>query len=424
MSSFKKLELGFLLDNQICPSCGGEIQLNHNFCPFCKNKLGEFAEKFKEIESILRENLTVDIPLNIENSFNLITLYSIKNQVTSKILANFLEQQKVIDKINYFIEEVNKKIVSNQKLNLEEDHIYYNLLQNKLIPENKIYSKYIIKKVFLKEPIVSQEVFFEIIKKMVIAELKLYNSNRLSNYEPKCIIKNLNLGENSKTTYTGGEAFGYKIIYLDTKVMQDLYKGNILSFQIILHEIYHVIDKIDKITGVFTCDIVRQIKEDIIRECEIKEAIKIQMNPKFYNNNYSVISNEKDAQIKSFIFLLRFLDELGLSLTQEFKEDIQEQIKQELKQKENLLRNVENNPNFTEDIASIDEIFEFYIKNHPEYLKKYPQLTIGYIEEDNMVRLKTKSELLESYLNINNPEISKYIRQQLGLIKERYAKGK
>ena len=41
-----------------------------------------------------------------------------------------------------------------------------------------------------------------------------------------------------------------------------------------------------------------------------------------------------------------------------------------------------------------------------------------------MVRLKTKSELLESYLNINNPEISKYIRQQLGLIKERYAKGK
>lgn len=420
MSSLKDLNLEYINSKPTCYTCGAEVNIDFKNCPYCRRELTELSVPFAETEKILQQNLDKDIPFDVENCYELIKLYSIRDHVSSSLVKQFLEKQKVVYKINEFINKINNKIETNQKLDVKEDYIYFNLLVNNVLEYNQILVDKILRSIFLNKPLVSEEVFREIIKYFVKTNLIIYNQDRIPNYEPRCIIRGLNHEEDNDDKYTLGSVFSYTTVYLDEQVIKDIYNGNVSLFQTIFHEMYHIFDEIDKLTSMFSNDILNHIKESIIKELEERNVNGKIHKSNYYKNNYSLISFEKDAEINGYIYLFRYLGALSLDVSKDTFKEIDEKINHELSLKQEQLRNVD----FSSSALLVDEVFEYYVKEHPEYLMKYPQLTVEYIEEDGMVRHKTKSEIIDTLLDTNNSLIKNYLKDWLRKNKEKDAKSR
>ena len=61
----------------------------------------------------------------------------------------------------------------------------------------------------------------------------------------------------------------------------------------------------------------------------------------------------------------------------------------------------------------MEDIFDFIVIEHPEYLDLYPQLRIEYIKDGKIVRRKTRDELIDTLLDSQNKEEKEYVKKLL-----------
>lgn len=128
-----------------------------------------------------------------------------------------------------------------------------------------------------------------------------------------CVIKNL-------PSYRRGE-FNPKnnVITINEKVINDIYSGKIDAFITIFHELNHFKSEYDIKLGKINNDIIRTIKEDLLRASsqdpfsEMK-GIKY-INDDYYKCNYTVFSDEKIAEINAINNFISFMEIIGINLS-------------------------------------------------------------------------------------------------------------
>lgn len=417
MSSFSEYNVSQFKVEQKCSACGGEISFQSGFCIYCGSEYKEVKDSYHKLEAFLLLNMENDIPLDMSNAYNLIFLYSIQNLIHSDILDKFLKIQKVEEKIQIFMKKINDKMLNNNYLNKEENYIFTILLDRDVLNSNQVLGHYIMKSIFLRKPLVAKDTFLAIVKQMTVETMKIINAGRIPNYHPQCMIKHMREEQD-----VNGSAFMWYTVNFDYDMLSEFYEGNILNFQAFFHEIDHIQDAINIYSGAFSMDIVKHIQEKVIRQIEVKQAFLEKRQPTYYDKNYGLISYEKDAQIHGFIAFKRYLDMLEIGISQELNETIQNEINYEIKQKENLLRTIDGTEFTKQNSLTVDEIFEYMVEDHPEYLNKYSQLRIGYIVDNGKVRCKTNVELINTYLKLDektdDDEYRKYISMMISRNKE------
>ena len=127
----------------------------------------------------------------------------------------------------------------------------------------------------------------------------------------------------------------------------------------------------------------------------------------YYNDNYDDISLEIDAQKSSLINLIKFLDSFGYKIPYDVLIELEKEFIHDIKEERKII--VEGK----EEYKSVDDIFDFIVIEHPEYLDLYPQLRIEYIKDGKIVRRKTRDELIDTLLDSQNKEEKEYVKKLL-----------
>lgn len=245
----------------------------------------------------------------------------------------------------------------------------------------------------------------------------LLENTEFSNDKCSCVVKNL-------PSYSRGEFDPEdNEITINEEVINDIYSGKITSMTTIFHELNHFKSEYDIKLGRINKDIIRSIKERILRDycydelTEIK-TIKTGANPfiidNYYKCNYVVFSEEKTAEINAINNLISFVELTGIELSEQDLQQLKDEIKNNITQYNNYLRDLRMNINFNNYFLDFEEAFDVIIKQYPYLLSDMPQLNIEYYINDNgeVVR-RTKEELEERLTKETDNDIIEYIKYLL-----------
>jgi len=131
---------------------------------------------------------------------------------------------------------------------------------------------------------------------------------------------------------------------------------------------------------------------------EIRDYILANELDSYYEENYDNVLFELEANFYEIDATMKFLESLG------FKIDKTRYIKEM-----GLIKaKMENNTRYVNgEETTLDNLFEKFIVDKPEFLEKHTQLTYIYKILDNKVYPKTEEELLNDYNTIvDNPNCS------------------
>ena len=272
--------------------------------------------------------------------------------------------------------------------------------------------KIMIKKIYIKEnnskSIISYNEFKEAIVSFVEGIMKSYLEDT-EYYKDKysCIVKKL-------PTYRRGE-FNSKnnIITINEAVIQDIYLGNIDSMITIFHELNHFKSKYDIRLGKVNNDIIRTIKEDLLRvanRCLFKfNKDNLFIDDDYYKCNYTVFSDEKIAEINTINNLMFFIQIVDIELSEQHLQQLKERITNNTIQYNNYLRDLRLIFNYNNNFLDFEEAFDIMIKRNPDWLA-IPQLSIEYyLNRNGKVAKRTKEELEERLKTESDEDIKKYI---------------
>lgn len=386
-----------LSQGKTCLSCGGDMFIQTGMCPYCGKQIAniEYASKYlgEILLSIKNKVLELD-KLTI-------ALYAIKEQFPE--VEELMRQNNIEEKINKRLDEINLKLAQGEVLETSDDIFLRNCLSNNIKPRNDLNNIPIFRNIFSnnEERMVSYETFEQVMKTFIKDMMREINNNRIERYNPVCAIYDFKKSNNENSNGMIEKDF---IIRINNQIIKDMYENNsVLKFITIFHELIHIQQAIEKKMGYFTEDILIFIKDDILRRLSSKEGFG------YYWENYQFITSEKDAEIKGCMCAINFLEQvIGIKLKNEIVADLEKYTNVQLEEKSNLLRKTKNGE------QDINSLFDYYIKNHPEFLEKYPQLTIEYIVSDGIVRRKTNDELLETIQHYQDqPAIISYINKLL-----------
>lgn len=386
-----------LSKGKTCLGCGGNIFIRTGICPYCGRKIINIEYASKTLGKILLSIKNKALELDELT----IALYAIKEQFPE--VEELMRQNNIEEKLNKRLDKINLKLVQGEILGKSEDIFLKNCLSNNIKPSNGLNNISIFRNIFSnnEERIVGYETFEQVMKIFIEDMMREINNGRIDRYNPICCIYDF-----KKTNNENSDAMVEKdfIIKINSQIIKDMYRDySIFDFISIFHELIHIQQNIDIKMGYFTEDILLFIKDDILRELCFKEGFD------YYWNNYQFINSEKDAEIKGWMCTINFLEQvIGIKLKNEIVEELEKKINVQLEEKSNLLRKTKNGK------QDINFLFDYYIKNHSEFLEKYPQLTIEYIVSDGIVRRKTNDELLETIQQYSNqPIIVSYINKIL-----------
>ena len=285
------------------------------------------------------------------------------------------------------------------------------LLNEKIIDSNSYkLLQLMIKKLYLKEnnpeSIISYNEFKEKIVAFVEVIMKSYlEDTKYLNDKYSCIIKELpsyRLGEfNSESN----------VIIINESVIKELYLGKINSMTVIFHELNHFKSKYDIKLGIINSDIIRTIKEDLLRVANNKDSKLI--NDDYYKCNYTVFSDEKIAEINAINNLISFLQMVDIELSKQYLQQLEEQIESNTKQYNNYLRDLRLIFNYNNYFLDFEEAFDIMIKYNPSWLT-IPQLNVEYyLGKEGKVLKRTKEELKERLKTETDENIKEYIQYLL-----------
>lgn len=177
--------------------------------------------------------------------------------------------------------------------------------------------------------------------------------------------------------------FSYlNLVGLSSELITTLKRGNLFSFfSTIFHELIHVKQEYRIYDQCLSYNDLIQQKDKLISK----------KNRQYYKENYHNLSTEIESYSYEAQYSIEFMKYMHLKVTEE-------QIakaKKELEKREQASQNL--NRIYNDEEKHLFDIFDEFIKDKPHLLKNYTQLTFEYVEEDGLVRPKTKEELEETY---------------------------
>lgn len=179
------------------------------------------------------------------------------------------------------------------------------------------------------------------------------------------------------------ETIGYDIVFSKEKIdtIYDLEEEDSVFF-LLFHEVEHVRQNYERDNGVITPNSCKYVYDYIIR-CNDEE---------FYRNNYTLINQEIDADIKAYIAVKKLKDRFGISYPEN---DLKAQIKTQLS-----LSKIESRRMSNYIVNYHDLVLTSLIKN-PEYLEQFPQLQIEFKMVDGVICRRDKEELIDEMEKYN-----------------------
>ena len=310
-------------------------------------KLFKYYLEFKKTDDIYATNIT---HVFFKDNYDELLIKCLDNDITlidEELLVYFLSMRELPD---YFIINVNKyyrnKPISD-KVRIELERVNNNPLVEKIKPYSKEDIINLIKK------IINDKVKPN---KMDIANLCLGLTGIITNnnVDVTFFSKYDALGYCSTIKNTIGYDLSYYSNFSDNNTEFDI-KKIIDLLMTIFHESTHYMQ--------FTINPTNEEEMQFYKEHIIRDYY-----PDYYDKNYSKISYERDARIKSYEMCYKFLKEnipeMCYFLEQYYKNSYTNDVE----------INVDEKEVFSNSKLDIDRIFDRLVFFHPEIKEKYPQL--------------------------------------------------
>lgn len=388
-----------------CSACGGSIK--QDTCIFCGTKNNELTELISRLDNLInsfRSQVDISNIIVTNNLFN--HLYSINDleiQSVNQLLSvvnyhNLLEEQ---------FQGITKKINNGDKLSKEDyDFLCFFLINNQFKDSLKLgVVNVLIKGIAKKECSFDIDALEEIVRIFVEESIK----NVMGLKYPHCQIVEYN---NERTC---GSAL-YGNIFISKAQIKHLVEGKLTYLlRTLFHEMIHVRQyqrRKDRYISIY----------DMIL---LKDKILSDASRKFYDDNYFLLSIENQAFMNESKETLDYLEKLEITPSKEELDDINKDYEYHKNFCGATIRIWENVP------CELDTLFDKSIYNSPSVLNQYPQLTLEYIIDGNLVRRKNKKEIESEYkdylegrlqLNGNPKEIEDYFNFLLSMTKENIIK--
>lgn len=222
-----------------------------------------------------------------------------------------------------------------------------------------------------------------------------------------CIIKKL------PSSLKGAFDAENNVITINEEVANDIYNGDIISMLNVFHELEHFKTKYDIKLGKITIDLIRCIKEQLLRKKSLEPFKIVGYVDNYYECNYKVFSDEKLAEINATTDLCFFILKTGIVISKQKLQELKDIHELNTIQHQNYLRDLRLNIYFNNNFLDFEEAFDIMIKSNPEWLN-FSQLNIEYcIDENGKVRKRTKEELEERLKMEIDEDIKLYIQYLL-----------
>lgn len=278
-------------------------------------------------------------------------------------------------------------------------------------------------KEFCFEKIIPYENFENIIHGFILDVMKTFlESNKI---EDDCVVYIKQLPKGTKGLFLDNIK-GNNFLVINECVIKELYAGNIEQFIVIFHELNHFKVKYDIRLSEINDDIVRIIKEKLIRESSqdpfneigsIKSIKKeyVYVNDDYYSANYELYSGEVYANVKAledYLFMLKSLTKnpnVQADIINYLQSEYKDTFVENKKHYDNHKRDFKSNFKFNNYFLSYEEAFDLLIKDNPDWLQ-YPQIAIEYYKDENdIIHKRNESQLIELFNNTENPQQKEYI---------------
>lgn len=278
-------------------------------------------------------------------------------------------------------------------------------------------------KEFCFEKLISYENFKNVIHDFILDVMKTFlKSNKI---EDECVVYIKQLPKGTKGLFLDNKK-GNNFLVINECVIKELYDGDIEQFIVIFHELNHFKVKYDIRISEINDDIVRIIKEKLIRESSqdpfneigsIKSIKKgyMYVNDDYYRSNYELYSEEVYANIKAqedYLFMLKSLTKnpnIQADIINFFQSEYKGTFEKNKKHYDNHQRDFRANFNFNSYFLSYEEAFDLLIKDNPNWLQ-YPQIAIEYYKDENgIIHKRDESQLIELFNNTENLQQKEYI---------------
>ena len=383
-------ELKPLVDSYLaktkCSECGGSVK---NFkCIYCHRTIEDMdflvSTIIKKIERLNDYLGNIEIE-KIKNNklFNLFCL--LKDNGISEI-DEILKKYNYEDEFNNVFNGTVKKLRNFEKLNdLEIDTVETYIKRNTNRKNIDSLHAYFIGNAITKENQISYECFKILIKNFVENHIQMYYPDN-----GVCIIIP---SEDIPTKIKSQKILGHSTFnktYIAEELVNNLYYNGSTSFLgVFYHELTHTAQYKNALYG-------SHINAFILNE--IRDYILANELDSYYEENYDNVLFELEANFYEIDATMKFLESLG------FKIDKTRYIKEM-----GLIKaKMENNTRYVNgEEITLDNLFEKFIVDKPEFLEKHTQLTYIYKILDNKVYPKTEEELLNDYNTIvDNPNCS------------------
>ena len=356
----------------------------------------ELLESVKELNQIIKdENVSTR---ELFNYPELVSLYKVKyNDEPSDVdnpVNEFFDSTKFSKEMRQVIEEIKTSTHNLTELEARQisAFIKYGVLKRE--DRNK-FSDYVLQQVLRSNYVFSYETLEKSFQNVVDEVLMMVDPGKYCE-----IVRDLKNESGEKLsglkTLTG--------VKIDKGSVERLYEyGDCDAIETAFHEIAHIYQEIRerKLIGEFyPVDIIRKCNGDffetlgILKDTVLERAAE--NGSKYYYDNYSVYSAEKEANIKSKTMLIRYLDTLGL-LTHHTKEELKKEIRDELSRQQEGLRA------FNSKFEERDELILENQDDLRQVMIEFPMLRMVYTkDEDGTIREKTKEEIHLEYLDLDD----------------------
>lgn len=304
----------------------------------------------------------------------------------------------------YYEKVIVKNVETGTKFKQEEDRVLYLLLKYDMIHEASLEDGRILLKILNKNKIISYDAFELLMIRSAEKSMKELNDGRIKNYHPKAYVEKL------EEEY--GNAFSFYNVTFNKECIEDLYNGLVYTLSTYFHELCHIKQAIEFHLGLFRNNIVDMIKDTVIFYYELKKY----GTKKYYKINYYNISFEVEAHNQGIDSAIEFLNKHGLNCY----DSLFDVLRNSWPTSNNKERTIEEDGVMV--TKTLDEVFDKIIVDCPEFLEKYPQLTIQYVNDEDGVRKRTKEELVDMLISgVYSVETNDYIK---GLLKRMVAQEK
>ncbi len=212
-----------------------------------------------------------------------------------------------------------------------------------------------------------------------------YNAGRIEDYNLQVIITDLE---------EAGSTLDFYICYFNELIIKNLYEGFVSSLIAFFHEIRHIKQFMDYRLGDVSAASMFMLKDMLIRKYENHRY----GTDYYYKDNYYNINFEIFAENLAITDTQKLLDSVGIIYSEDFYKKIRDVWSISNISSKRIIRE-----NGEKVYKTLDERFLEVIKLAPYYLEQYRQLQIEYVNENGVVRKRTKMEMQELVSdNLNN----------------------